>query len=238
MTHNVECVEWMRQQPDSIFDIILTSPPYNFDMPYSTYKDQITDYRTWTESWITHAIRLLKPQGRFIINTQPRFTHNEPYHHWIHQIMEKNQLLWYGERIWQKNAISGYRGAAGSMGTPSKPYLWYSTEYVQIYSKGSTMRPTPRKQSLITIQEQVAWARHHIWTIAPARQRLHPAQMPEELATRLLKLFARQGDCVFDPFAGAGTTLLTAHKLGLDSMGCELDVEYCALIEDKINAIK
>lgn len=232
--HNQECVDWMRSQPAESVDIILTSPPYNFDMPYGTYKDDIKDYRSWTNLWITEACRLLTHTGRFIINIQPKFSHNEPYHHWVHHSMDANQMIWYGERIWQKNAINNYRGAAGSMGLPSKPYLWYSTEYVQFFAKGDVYRPTKRDQSLITIEEQVAWARHHIWSINAARQKDHPAQMPLELATRCLKLFARKGDIVYDPFAGAGTTLLAAQQLGLDSIGTELDADYCKIIQERL----
>jgi len=231
---NQDCIEWMKSQPNNSLDIILTSPPYNFDMPYATYKDDIKNYRDWTQAWIREGSRILKDKGRFIINIQPKFSHGEPYHHWIYQSMEQCGMLWYGERIWQKNAINGYRGAAGSMGIPSKIYLWYSTEYVQFFAKGDVYRKTNKNDSLITIKEQVDYARHHIWSITPARQKNHPAQMPKELALRCLKLFARKGDIVYDPFAGAGTTLLAAKELGLDSIGTEIDNAYCELINERL----
>jgi site-specific DNA-methyltransferase (adenine-specific) len=82
--------------------------------------------------------------------------------------------------------------------------------------------------------EQTAWAKDHIWNIAPARQKDHPAQMPIQLADRLLKLFARKGDIVYDPFAGAGTTMLAAKSLGLDSIGTEIDPTYCQLIQARL----
>ena len=229
-----DCVEWMKTQPDESIDIILTSPPYNFDMPYGTYKDDITDYRSWTQAWIAEASRVLKHTGRLIINIQPKFSAREPYHHWVFQSAENAGLLWYGERIWQKNTINNYRGAAGSMGIPSKIYLWYSTEYVQMFSKGDIYRPTKREDSLITMPEQTAWAKDHIWSIAPSRQKDHPAQMPTQLVERCLKLFARKGDVVYDPFAGAGTTMLVAQQLGLDSIGTEIDSDYCDFIRKRL----
>lgn len=232
--HQMDCLEWMQNQPMESVDIILTSPPYNFDMPYGTYKDDITDYRSWTNAWITAATRILKPAGRLVINIQPKFSAREPYHHWIHHSCEQNNLLWYGERIWNKNTINGYRGAAGSMGIPSKIYLWYSTEYVQIFSKGDIYRPTKKEDSLIEMEEQMAWAKDHIWNIAPARQKNHPAQMPIQLADRLLKLFARKGDIVYDPFAGAGTTMFAAQQLGLDSIGTEIDSDYAKFIHQRM----
>jgi site-specific DNA-methyltransferase (adenine-specific) len=105
---------------------------------------------------------------------------------------------------------------------------------VQIFCKHDVYRPTAREDSLITIEEQVAWARHHIWSIAPARQRDHPAQMPAQLVERCLKLFARRGDVIYDPFAGAGTTMVVAQQLGLDSVGTEIDADYCQLIHDRM----
>ena len=232
--HQMDCIEWMRSQPAESVDIVMTSPPYNFNRPYHTYQDDITDYRSWTAAWIGEAGRILTHTGRFIINIQPRFSAREPYHHWVYQSAEAAGLIWYGERIWQKNTISGYRGAAGSMGIPSKIYLWYSTEYVQMFSKGDIYRPTARADSLITMSEQTAWARDHIWSIAPARQKDHPAQMPAQLVERCLKLFARSGDLVYDPFAGAGTTMVVAKQLGLDSVGTEIDPDYCQLIHKRM----
>ena len=41
---------------------------------------------------------------------------------------------------------------------------------------------------------------------------------------------------VLDPFAGSGTTLMVAEQLGRDSIGIELNVEYCALAERRIQA--
>lgn len=233
MIINQDCIDWMRAQPAESVDIVLTSPPYNFDRPYGVYQDNIDHYRAWQTEWITEACRIITDRGRFIINIQPKFSENKPYHHWIYQDMERQGMVWYGERIWQKNTIANYRGAAGSMGIPSKIYLWYSTEYVQIFAKGDCYRATKREHSLITIEEQVAWARDHIWSIAPARQRDHPAQMPLELAQRCLKLWARKGDLVYDPFAGAGTTLSAARDLGLDYIGTEIDAAYCALMHSK-----
>jgi site-specific DNA-methyltransferase (adenine-specific) len=58
--------------------------------------------------------------------------------------------------------------------------------------------------------------------------------MPAQLVERCLKLFARLGDRVYDPFAGAGTTMVVAKELGLDSIGTEIDPVYCDLIHDRM----
>ena len=234
MIYNQDCIEWMNSQPSDSVDAIITSPPYNFDIEYNTYKDQVDDYRNFTKNWITEGVRILKPTGRFIINIQPLFNKRMPYHHWIYRIMEDSDMLWYGERIWQKNNINGYRGAAGSMGRSSKPYLWYSTEYVQIFSKGDVYRTCSAEESLLTVKEQMPWCKDHIWNIAPGRNKNHPAVMPPQLAERLIKLFCKKNDVVYDPFAGTGTTLKAAQDLGCQPIGTEIDSEYCRIIQERL----
>lgn len=39
---------------------------------------------------------------------------------------------------------------------------------------------------------------------------------------------------VLDPFAGAGTTLVVAERLGRDSLGIELNADYCDLARRRI----
>jgi modification methylase len=46
--------------------------------------------------------------------------------------------------------------------------------------------------------------------------------MPEELARRLVLVSTRPGETILDPFAGGGTTLLAADRLGRNALGFEL----------------
>ena len=54
----------------------------------------------------------------------------------------------------------------------------------------------------------------------------HLAPFPEELAHRLIELYSQKGDIVLDPFAGTGTTLVAAQKLGLSYLGIEIVSDY------------
>jgi site-specific DNA-methyltransferase (adenine-specific) len=55
--------------PDSV-DLIVTSPPYNVDIEYEGYKDNIPydKYLEFTEAWLSKAFKLLKPDGRMCLN--------------------------------------------------------------------------------------------------------------------------------------------------------------------------
>ena len=58
------------------------------------------------------------------------------------------------------------------------------------------------------------------------RQGFHGCQMPEQLLGRIIRVSSNPGDVVLDPFAGSGTTLAVAKKLGRSWLGCELSEEY------------
>ena len=63
-----------------------------------------------------------------------------------------------------------------------------------------------------------------------------PAIFPEPLATDHILSWSNEGDLVLDPFAGSGTTLKIASQLRRDSIGIEINHEYCELIKQRIEA--
>jgi hypothetical protein len=58
--------------------------------------------------------------------------------------------------------------------------------------------------------------------------------LPGEWDELLSVLYPRMGITVLDPYAGSGTTLYAAKMLGLDSIGTELDSDYCNIIHDRM----
>ena len=63
----------------------------------------------------------------------------------------------------------------------------------------------------------------------------HPALMPEQLAHDMITTWTNEGDEVFDPFTGAGTTAKMCLLSNRKFHGTELSLEYCELIEKRIN---
>jgi site-specific DNA-methyltransferase (adenine-specific) len=62
----------------------------------------------------------------------------------------------------------------------------------------------------------------------------HPTQKPEKLLAKVILASSNEGDIVFDPFLGSGTTSLVAKKLRRHYVGIEIDSDYCCLAEKRL----
>ncbi|MFQ6124344.1 MAG: DNA methyltransferase [Candidatus Heimdallarchaeota archaeon] len=62
----------------------------------------------------------------------------------------------------------------------------------------------------------------------------HPAMFPTQLIRRLLKVYAKSGDIVLDPFLGSGSTLIAAKSLGMYGIGFELNSDYIHVAKQRL----
>jgi len=233
--------ETLKQFPDNCVDLIITSPPYNFGLDYNT-KSDLSDSLHWNnyfdklnKIWIECA-RVLKPSGRFCVNVQPLFSDYVPTHHLISNQLMKLGLLWKAEILWDKHNYNAKFTAWGSWKSPSMPYLKYTWEFIEVFSKETHKKAGNREDIDITADEFKKWVNAK-WDIAPERhmkEYLHPAMFPEEVPYRLIKLFSYKGDLVLDPFNGVGTTTLVAKKLDRNYVGIDISKEYCKMAEKRL----
>lgn len=81
----------------------------------------------------------------------------------------------------------------------------------------------------------------NVWTdISPvnsqARERLgYPTQKPISLLERIIKASSNQGDIVFDPFCGCGTTIYAAIENDRQWIGCDIAILSIRLIRERLN---
>ncbi len=67
----------------------------------------------------------------------------------------------------------------------------------------------------------------------PKASREHPTMKPVALWARAIQDGSREGDLVFDPFLGSGTTLVACEQLGRTCYGMEISPQYCQVIIDR-----
>lgn len=63
--------------------------------------------------------------------------------------------------------------------------------------------------------------------------RFHPTQKPVALYKWILSRYAKQGDKIFDPYLGSGSSRIAAWDMGFDFVGCEIDKTYFDLMEKR-----
>jgi len=81
--------------------------------------------------------------------------------------------------------------------------------------------------------------RRSVWTIdTKGYNEAHFATFPPELPTLCIKAGTERKGLVLDPFAGAGTTLLMAKKLGRHFLGIELSEEYCRMLTKRLAKVE
>jgi len=100
---------------------------------------------------------------------------------------------------------------------------------------GGYRKPTEeqRQFSMIPKDKFDRWFQQ-FWNLSGASTKEHPAPFPLELASRLVQMFSFVGDTVLDPFCGTATTMLAALKTRRNSIGIELDTEYCRMAASRL----
>jgi len=63
----------------------------------------------------------------------------------------------------------------------------------------------------------------------------HGASFPESLVSKLIKAFSKEGDLIYDPFMGTGTTAVVAKRFNRNWIGSEITEEYCKIANTRIN---
>ena len=227
--------------PKNSVDLIVTSPPYNVDIHYNSFKDDIPyeKYLEFTEKWLSKALELVKPGGRICLNipldkSKGRIEAGfQSVYADIVEIAKKVGWKYFSTIIWNEGNISR-RTAWGSWLSAKAPYVIAPVEVIVVFYKE---RWSKLKNGIsdITKEEFMEWTQG-IWNFpGESRKRVrHPAPFPPELPKRCIKLFSFVGDTVLDPFLGSGTTLIACALLNRRGIGVEIDKKYCKLAKARI----
>jgi DNA modification methylase len=234
---------------DESVHLVVTSPPYWKLKRYNDSPGQlghVEDYeefladlnRVWAECY-----RVLVPGGRLVCVVGDvclsRREHGRhvvvPLHADICVLCRKLGFDNLNPIIWHKisNAVFEANKTSKFLGKPYEPnaIVKNDIEFILMQRKpGGYRQPTDeqRRRSMIPKAEFNEWFRQ-IWTLIGASTKDHPAPYPLELASRFVRMFSFYGDTVLDPFCGSGTTMLAALRWGRNSIGIEIDPQYCRM---------
>jgi site-specific DNA-methyltransferase (adenine-specific) len=234
---------------DESVHLVVTSPPYWNLKRYNENPDQlghVQDYEAFLnelEKVWRHVFRILVPGGRLVCVVGDVCVARRdfgrhlvfPLHADICVICRRLGFDNLNPIIWHKISNASYEVTNGSkfLGKPYEPnaIIKNDMEFILMQRKpGGYRKPTDaqRDASRISKEEFNRWFQQ-IWNLTGASTKHHPAPFPLELATRLVRMFSFSGDTVLDPFCGSGTTMVAAFRTGRNSIGIEIDPEYCRM---------
>lgn len=241
--------------PNESIHLILTSPPYWNLKEYNHHKDQlghINNYqifleeldKVWKECYNKLVIggRMVVVVGDVLLSRRMFGRHKVvPLHADIQVRCEKIGFDNLAPIFWHKISNASYEVAGNTkfLGKPYEPngIIKHDIEYILMLRKnGGYRKPTyeQRRLSVISEKEFNHWFKQ-IWDFNGASTKNHPAPYPEELSDRIIRMFSFVGDTVLDPFLGSGTTMISASKVGRNSIGIEVDKSYAQFSQKRLS---
>lgn len=236
-------MDTMGRMPEESVDLVVTSPPYDNLREYNGYSFDF-------ENIAKELFRVLKEGGVvvWVVNDQT-FKGSESG-------TSFRQALYFKEigfnlhdtMIWVKDG----GGAIGSnkcytqnfeymfvlsKGTPKTVNLLYDKPN-QSYGKDKSGVGRRRVDGSHKIEQRKPSKefskRNNWWYIPPQKGVGHPAVFPDSLARDHILSWSNEGDIIYDPFAGSGTTLFQAELLGRKWIGSEISEEYVDIANNRL----
>ncbi|MBF0527730.1 MAG: ParB/RepB/Spo0J family partition protein [Deltaproteobacteria bacterium] len=236
----------MSELQDQSVHLILTSPAYGVGLEYEEGVS-LDDHIKMIEGVFSECSRVLVSGGIIFLNFgdihnygtrnggRPEIFKMGP--HYL-EILRKHGIRLTDEITWEKNSnwVNNQQVSYSDRVRHTSYRILNNTEHLWIFRKdGERNVPVDLEyQSKITKDEWKEWV-NGVWKInAIQSQKDHPAQFPEELVGRAIRMFSYKGDKVLDPFLGSGTTVKVACELGRVGIGYEKEEKYKSIIMKKL----
>lgn len=241
-----------KKLPKKSVHLIVTSPPYFVGMEFEkgmTFKDHLANI----EDVMNESAQVLVPGGVIALNVADivnfkgnnRQSDNPQIQlmgHFYQSYLKRggvyltDEIIWAKRPAWNKNRYGTYK-----VDTPHTSYKPYDNwEHIFIFRKKGE-REIPSEdivlESKLTREQWIAYV-NGIWEIEPVRgDQGHPCVYPDELVSRLVRMFSYVGDTVLDPFLGSGVTVRVARELGRVGIGFERELQYKPVIMKKLGIV-
>lgn len=230
--------------PEKSADLIIADPPYNLYKTYNSGKFSRMgkeEYGEYTRKWLAAVSPLLKDNGSIYVCCD-----------WESSLIIGNIL---GDFFTVRNRITWQREkgrGAKSNWKNSMEDIWFATkgkEYTfnldDVKTRRKVIAPYREKGKPKDWEETETgnyrdtcpsnfWDDLTVPFWSMPENTAHPTQKSEKLIARLILASSNQGDMVFDPFLGSGTTSVVAKKLGRRYIGIEKEERFCIWAEQRL----
>src|SRR2546422_4058855 len=260
LTHN-DTLKFLSSVPNDTFQLVVTSPPYNIGKPYEK-RQELFDYLDWQKNVIRECLRVLRPGGSLCWQVGNYVENGEvfPLDTFFYDMIKensdlklRNRIVWFFEHgLHASKRLSG-RYETILWFSKGEPYV-FNLDSIRVPQKypGKTYFKGPKHGlpsanplgknpgDLWRIMEQdwetLLWDIPNVKANHPEKT-VHPAQFPIELVERLVLALTHPNDTVFDPYVGAGSTLIGSIAHGRKAVGVDKEKLYTDIAVDRVNRL-
>jgi DNA modification methylase len=249
-----DCIEGLQALRSGCIDLAFADPPFNIGYKYDVYDDRkkAEDYLTWSRRWGQEIARVLKPTGTFWLAIGDEFAAElKLMFQKDLQFTCRSWVIWYytfGVHCTKKFSRSHthlfhfvkdrkkFTFNDKAIRVPSARQLVYADS--RAHSDGRLpdntwiLRPQDLAEGFEPLED--TWYFPRVCGTFKERKGWHGCQMPEQLLGRIIRACSNPGEVVLDPFAGSGTTLVVAKKLGRRWIGFELSQNYVTKVQARL----
>ena len=234
----------LQKMPQNFVDLMIVDPPYNLSKDYEGKKFSATndeEYEKYTVDWIEKIKPLLKQTASVYICCDWKSSLI------IGSVLKKyfklqNRITWQREK--GRGANANWKNAMEDIwfATNSDTYT-FNLDAVKIRKKVIAPykingQPKDWEETKYGNYRNTCpsnfWDDISIPYWSMAENTAHPTQKPEKLIAKLILASSNEGDIVFDPFLGSGTTSVVCKKLNRQYCGIEQNERYCVWCEKRL----
>lgn len=254
----------LKNFPDNCVDLIVTSPPYA-DARKNTYGGiHPNKYVEWFLPISEQLLRVLKPDGTFILNIKERVLNGERHTYVLELIMalKEQGWLWTEEFMWhKKNSYPGkwpnrFRDSWERLlqFNKERKFNMYQEEVMVpvgdwANSRLKNLSETDKKRDNSKVgsgfgknisnwlDREMAYPSNVLHMATECNNKNHSAAFPESLPEWFIKLFTKENDVVLDPFLGSGTTVFVANRMKRNSIGIDISPEYVKMVKNQLQPV-
>lgn len=239
-----DAFEILVKLPENKFDLLFADPPYNLTKVFgeqSFRQKSLEDYENWLDSWLKLCVPLLKPAASVYI-CGDWHSSSAIERVGMKYFTVRNRITW--EREKGRGAKANWKNASEDIWffTVSDKFV-FNTEAVKIkrkvlapYTKNGAPKDWEKGAdgNFRTTFPSNFWTDLTVPFWSMPENTTHPTQKPEKLLAKIILASTNENDLILDPFAGSGTTCVTAKKLNRRFVGIERDENYCLLTEKRL----
>lgn len=219
--------------------LVFADPPFNINYSYDEYDDaQPRDvYLEWAGRWVAECVRVLHPHGTLWLAICDDYAAEYRIILDLAGLHRRNWIIWhYTFGVYCPGKFGRDHTHLFYCTKHPKRFTW-NPDAVRVPSARLAKYKDKRANPLGRVPGDVWTVPRVCGTFKERNDAGHNCQMPEDILDRIIRSTSNPGDLVVDPFAGTGTTLAVAKKLGRRYWGCELSESYAAAAQKRLDKI-